>query len=102
MPIRDLQYPEDAVKVSDSLVGALAYDASIAVRGVSSVTLPPPGSGPIGNVRIRASGKKEDEAVQRTERIEALGGERCQMARSSHDIQAHPGAGKCVACGCGG
>lgn len=65
MAIRDLQYPDDAIKVIDSLVAALRYDASIAALRVRCQSLHPATDGPIDYLRIRASGKHADDAVLR-------------------------------------
>lgn len=65
MAIQDLKYPEDAIKVIDSLATAMRYVASVAVLGVRVRELPEAEGGPVGDVRFRASGKHEDMAVQR-------------------------------------
>jgi hypothetical protein len=40
--IRDLEYPQDARKVIDSLHQGLQYDAALAVMGVACANLPLP------------------------------------------------------------
>lgn len=63
--IRDLKYPEDARKASDSLVSGLAYDASIAVAGLALSKVPLPQGTPNFSVPIRCGGRDEDHAVRR-------------------------------------
>lgn len=63
--IRDLQYPDDARKVIDSLHAGLRYDATIAVLAIGSSKAPLPGDGPDFSVPIRLGGREEDEAVRK-------------------------------------
>lgn len=63
--IRDLQYPEDARKALASLCDGLAYDAAIAVAGITLSKIPPPENTPDFTVPIRCGGLNEDKAVRR-------------------------------------
>ncbi len=63
--IRDLQYPEDARRVIDSLHKGLQYDAAIAVLGLAASNLPLDGTTPDFSTGIRYGGYEEDKAVRR-------------------------------------
>ncbi len=63
--IRDLQYPEDAKRVIDSLIAGLRYDASVAVLGVAASKLPKVETSPDFSVGIRMGGVADDNAVRR-------------------------------------
>jgi len=64
--IRNLEYPQDARKVIDSLIKGLHYDASIAVLGNSAKNYPlPENDKPDLSTGIRFGGKSEDIAVRK-------------------------------------
>jgi hypothetical protein len=63
--IRDLQYPDDARHVIDSLHSGLRYDATVAVLGLAAAKCPLSGSTPDFSVGVRYGGHAEDEAVRR-------------------------------------
>lgn len=63
--IRDLQYPEDARRVIDSLHKGLQYDAAIAVLGLASSNLTLDSTMPDFSTGIRYGGHEEDKAVRR-------------------------------------
>ncbi len=63
--IRDLQYPEDARKLVDSLHIGLEYDAAFAVLGSSLKNAPQPKEQPDFSTGIRFGGKEADDAVRR-------------------------------------
>jgi hypothetical protein len=65
LPIRDLDYPEDARRVIDSLHVGLRYDAAVAVLGLAAAETELSGSGPDFSVGFRFGGRPEDEAVRR-------------------------------------
>jgi len=65
MAIRDLVYPEDARRTTDSLLSGLTYDAAIAVSGLALKSAPLPHTGPDFTTGIRLGGRAEDEAVRR-------------------------------------
>lgn len=63
--IRDLRYPEDALKVIESLHAGLRYDASIALLGQGCSQLPVGDTPDFSSAPVRASGIEEDKAVRR-------------------------------------
>jgi hypothetical protein len=63
--IRDVQYPEDARKVIDSLHMGLRYDAAFAVLGKSCSKLELDGDQPDFSTGIRYGDRAADEAVRR-------------------------------------
>jgi len=63
--IPDLQYPEEARKSLADLCGGLAYDAAIAVAGVTLSQVPVPQGTPDFTVRVRCGGLEQDPAVRR-------------------------------------
>jgi hypothetical protein len=65
MPIRDLEYPQDAERVIDALLRGLQYDGAIAVSGRALKGAPLPDKGPDFTTGIRVGGRAEDEAVRR-------------------------------------
>jgi len=65
LPIRDLQYPEDARKTIEALRHGLEYDAAVAVSGRALKNAPLPPSGPDFTIGIRLGGRDSDEAVRR-------------------------------------
>jgi len=65
LPIRDLEYPEDARRVIDSLNAGLRYDAAVAVLGLAAGKIELSGEGPDFSVGMRYGGRAEDDAVRR-------------------------------------
>jgi hypothetical protein len=65
LPIRDLEYPEDAQRVIASLHAGLRYDAAVAVLGLAAAKAELGGDGPDFTVGVRYGGRAEDEAVRR-------------------------------------
>lgn len=63
--IRDLQYPEDARKLVDSLINGLKYDAAFAVLGNSLKNVSQPKDRPDFSTGIRFGGMEADLAVKR-------------------------------------
>jgi hypothetical protein len=63
--IRDLQYPEDARRLTDSLIHELEYDAAFAVLGNSLKDVPQPNGQPDFSTGIRFGGKEADRSVRR-------------------------------------
>lgn len=62
--IRDLQYPEDARKLVDSLINELEYDAAFAVLGNSLGSSPQPKGQPDFSTGFRFGGEQVDKAVR--------------------------------------
>jgi len=63
--IRDLQYPEDARSLVNSLTHELEYDAAFAVLGNVLKDIPQPKNQPDFSTGIRFGGEEADKAVRR-------------------------------------
>jgi len=63
--IRDIQYPEDARKLVDSLINGLEYDAAFSVLGNGLKNFPQPKGQPDFSTGFRFGGEQADKAVRR-------------------------------------
>ena len=63
--IPDLKYPEDARKALDGFLLGIAYDASVAISGITLSKMPVPGELPDFAVPIRCGGIETDQAIRR-------------------------------------
>ena len=63
--MRNMQYPQDAHKVIDSLLSGLRYDSSLSVLGIRLATLPEQSDAPDFSAFYRQGGAEEDNAVVR-------------------------------------